>query len=381
MKIETLSIHAGAEPELNAGAVNTPIFQSSTYQVGEVRTYEDMKYIRLNNTPNHRVLGNRLAALEQGEAALLAGSGMAAISATLLTLLRAGDHLLIEKGCYGGTDSFARHSLPAMGIDVSFFDADTPEETWDVRPTTRCVYTESIANPTLRVIDHRKVLAFAQKHALHTVCDNTFATPVFFQPLTLGYEFVLHSATKYLNGHSDIVAGVVIGPQDGIDAITSTANHLGGCLDPHACFLLERGLKTLALRVRYQSETTQAIAELLEASEAVTAVHYPGLASHPHHARARELMPGFGGALAFEFRDAATADRFIDRLQLATKAPSLGGVETLVVRPAGSTNIRQTPEERAAAGISDELVRMAVGCEARDDLLADIAQALRHLAR
>ena len=374
MKIETLSIHAGAEPELNQGAVNTPIFQSSTYQVGEVRTYEDMKYIRLNNTPNHRVLGNRLAALERGQATYLAGSGMAAISATLLTLLRAGDHLLIEKGCYGGTDSFARHSLPAMGIDVTFFDADTPQDTWGVRPETRCVYTESIANPTLRVIDHHKVLAFAAQHRLHTVCDNTFATPVFFRPLTLGYEFVLHSATKYLNGHSDIVAGVVVGPADGIEAVTKTANHLGGCLDPHACFLLERGLKTLALRVRYQSETAQAIAELLERH--LPKVHYPGLPSHPHHARARELMPGFGGALAFEFGTAADADRFIGRLQLATKAPSLGGVETLVVRPAGSTNIRQTPDERAAAGISDELVRMAVGCEAREDLLADIDQAL-----
>ncbi len=242
--------------------------------------------MRLNNTPNQRVVGARIAALEGGEDSYVAASGISAITATLCTLLGAGDYLLIERGCYGGTDALARHTLPRMGIEVDFFDADTPSQDWPVRDNTKVVYAEAIANPTLRVIDHERLVTFARARGLTTVVDNTFATPVFFRPLELGYDLVLHSATKYLNGHSDLVAGVVIGPEETLRRVRSVANHRGGCLDPGACFLLERGLKTLPLRVRYQAGTAQALAELLEAHPLVSRVHYPGLPSHPHHRRA-----------------------------------------------------------------------------------------------
>jgi len=380
MRIQTQAIHAAARRDLHDGAVNTPIFQSSTYELSGQVSYDDLRYIRLNNTPNHQVVGGRIAALEGGEAAYVAASGMAAITATLGSLLQAGDHLLIERGCYGGTDALARHTLPRMGIEVDFFDADTPSERWPARENTRVVYTEAIANPTLRVVDHERVLAFARARGLVTVVDNTFPTPVFFRPLELGYDLVLHSATKYLNGHSDIVAGVVVGPSERVRAITSIANHLGGCLDPNACFLLERGLKTLSLRVRYQSETTQRLAELLEASPLIRKVHYPGLVSHPHHARASKWMTGFGGCLAFNARDAETAQAIIDTLQIALEAPSLGGVETLITRPVTSTHLAASKEDRARAGISDDLVRMSVGCEDPEDLLEDMAESLNAVA-
>ena len=376
MRIQTKSIHAAARPDLQSGAINTPIFQSSTYVLtGEV-SYDDVRYIRLNNTPNHEVIGGRIAALEGGESSYVAGSGMAAISATLCALMKSGDHLLIEQGCYGGTDALARHTLPRMGVEVDFFDADSPSERWPVRENTRVVYTEAIANPTLRVVDHERVLAFARARGLRTVVDNTFATPIFFRPLELGYDLVLHSATKYLNGHSDIVAGVVVGREEDTRAIRSMANHLGGCLDPGACFLLERGLKTLSLRVRYQSDTAQAVAELLEGHALVRRVHYPGLPSHPHHARASKWMTGFGGCLAFNARDAHTAQALMDALEIPIEAPSLGGVESLITRPVTSTHLAASAEDRARAGVSDDLVRFSIGCEDRDDILEDVAQAL-----
>ena len=381
MRIQTQVIHAAARPELQHGAVTTPIFQSSTYALTGQVSYDDLRYIRLNNTPNHQVVGQRIAALEGAEASYVAGSGMAAITATLCTLLGAGDHLLIEQGCYGGTDALARHTLPRLGIEVDFFDADTPSERWPVRDTTKVVYTESIANPTLRVIDHERVVAYARARGLVTVVDNTFATPVFFRPLELGYDLVVHSATKYLNGHSDLVAGVVLGEEARIRAITSTANHLGGCLDPSACFLLERGLKTLSLRVRHQSASAQALAERLEASPLVRRVHYPGLPSHPHHRRALKWMSGFGGCLAFNARDAETAQALMDALELPIEAPSLGGVESLITRPVTSTHLAASREDRMRAGVTDDLVRWSVGCEDPRDLLEDLERALASVAQ
>ena len=355
MKPATLAIHAGQERF--EGAVATPIFQSATFETKDVTAYHQIKYIRLNNTPNHRVLHARLAALEQGEAAVVMASGMAAISTTVLSVVRSGDHLLAEVGCYGGTDGFFRHELPRLGVEVDFFDAQTDPDSWPIRENTVAIYVETISNPLLRVIPLQTVAAYARAHGLVSLVDNTFATPLAVQPLTLGIDLVLHSATKYLNGHSDIVAGAVVGSAERILDITRRLNHFGGSLDPHACYLLERGMKTLPLRWRQQCASAARIAAWLR--ERVAVVHYPDL----------------GGVVAFEMGDAAAADLMLSRLRLFLVAPSLGGVESLAVRPAATTALGMTPEEQLAAGIRTDLVRLAIGCEDVDDLLDDLTRA------
>jgi cystathionine gamma-synthase/cystathionine gamma-lyase/cystathionine beta-lyase len=377
-RLETLLVHAGEEPRVD-GAVTLPVFQSSTYESGDASSYHDLRYIRLNNTPNHRALHAKLAALEGTESALVFGSGMAALSTMMLTLLRPGDHLLAQPGLYGGTHELIVKDLAELGIKHDFFDPDDPAG-WDrlVRPETRLVHCEAITNPLLRVIDLPALAAFAKRRGLLATIDATFATPVNFRPAAHGFDLVMHSATKYLNGHSDIVAGSVAGPAALVDAIRHKLNHLGGALDPHACFLLQRGLKTLALRVRAQNRSAQALAEHLAAHPAVARVHYPGLPSDPDHARARALFQGFGGMLSFELAgDAGAVDRFLAALRLPIVAPSLGGPETLVTLPARSSHSGLDPAARRALGIADGLVRVSVGLEAVEDLLEDFDHALR----
>jgi len=375
--LETKLIHAGEPSPRFEGAVSMPIFQSATFAYRGETNYHALRYIRLNNTPNHIVLHQKLAAIENAEAALVAASGMAAISTTLLTLLRAGDHLLAQDCLYGGTYDLLTTELPRLGISIDFIDGADPQG-WRrlMRPNTRAIYVETISNPLLQVADLREVVKFAREHGLVSIIDNTFASPVNFRPAESGFDLSLHSGTKYLNGHSDIVAGAVIGRADLIETINRGLGHLGGSLDPHACFLLHRGMKTLAVRMRHQNESALRLARFLEQHPGVAAVHYPGLERHPHHLRACELFDGFGGMLSFELKGGVeAADAFLGRITLAISAPSLGGVESLITRPATTSHAGMTREQRQAAGISDGLIRFSVGLEAAEDLIDDFAHA------
>jgi len=378
-RIETQLVHSGELEPRVFGAVSMPIFQSSTFEVGEGGGgYHDIKYIRLNNTPNHVVLHAKLAAVESGEAALVAGSGMAAISSTLLSVLSPGDHLIVQDCLYGGTHDLVTKDLAGLGITHTAVDLDQPS-TWEqaLRPRTRAIYVESITNPLLQVGDLDAAARFAKEKGLVSIIDNTFATPVNFRPLEHGFQLSLHSCTKYMNGHSDIVAGAVIGSAELVEKVKHKLDHLGGALDPHACFLLHRGMKTLALRVRYQNESALKLARFLERHPAVAKVNYPGLETHPHHARARQLFTGFGGMVSFELRGGLeAAERFLRRTELGIVAPSLGGVETLVTRPVTTSHAGLSVEERKRAGIDEALVRVSVGIEATEDLMQDFGAAL-----
>jgi cystathionine beta-lyase/cystathionine gamma-synthase len=377
--IETQLVHAGEPLPRIAGAVEMPIFQSATYEYGGEESYHDVRYLRTNNTPSQLVLHAKLAALEQAEAALVTASGMAAISTTLLTVLSPGDHLLAQNCLYGGTHDLVTGELARLGISHDFIDGDQAES-WTalLRPNTRAIYVEAMSNPLLEVVDLEAVVQFARAHRLISLIDNTFATPVNYRPLAAGFDLALHSATKYLNGHSDIVAGAVAGSAKTIERIRQRANHLGGSLDPHAAFLLKRGLKTLALRVRYQNDSTLQIAQFLAGHPEVARVNYPGLETHPQHARARRLFSGCGGVLSFELRGALSrADEFAARVRIPIVAPSLGGVHTLLTRPATTSHAGLTRTQRERLGISDSLLRLSVGIESPLDLIADLEQALR----
>jgi len=376
--LETKLIHAGEpDPRIN-GSVSIPVFQSSTFEYTGATSYHDLKYIRLNNTPNHIALHQKLAALENAEAALVTASGMAAISTTLLSILASGDHLLAQECLYGGTHDFITKDLETFGISYDFIDGDNPDS-WKnkLKPNTKAIYVESMTNPLLQVADLTAVVEFAKTHGVISLIDNTFSSPVNFRPPEWGFDLSLHSCTKYLNGHSDIVAGAVIGHADLIQRITHKLNHLGGSLDPHACFLLHRGLKTLAVRLKYQNESTLKIAKFLEKHSAINKVNYPGLENHPRHQRARELFDGFSGMLSFELKgDIQAADRFIQNTTLPISAPSLGGVESLITRPAITSHSGMSPEDRQTMGISDSLIRVSVGIEATEDIIEDFNQAL-----
>ncbi len=379
MRIETKLIHAGDLRPRPAGAITLPIFQSSTFEYAGASNYHDVRYIRLNNTPNHLVLHDRLAALESAKAGLVTASGMAAISSTLLALLSAGDHVLAHDCLYGGTHDLFSKDLARLGVTTTFVSADRPD-TWKAQLTakTRLFYVETITNPLMEVVALPEVAKFCREHGLTSVIDNTLATPVNFRPIEQGFDLVVHSATKYLNGHSDIVAGAVVGSAALIEKVKYALDHFGGTLDPHACFLLYRGLKTLAVRVRYQNDSALKIARFLANHPAVRRVNHPGLESHPQYARARTLLAGMGGTFSFELKDGLpAAERLFQKIELAASAPSLGGPETLITRPATTSHAGLGPEERNRLGISDALVRLSIGLESPEDLLEDFERALR----
>jgi cystathionine beta-lyase/cystathionine gamma-synthase len=376
--VETKVIHAGEPRPRIAGAVVMPVFQSATYQYAGEKSYDDVRYIRLNNTPNHLALAEKLAALENAEDALVTSSGMSAISTSLLTFLGKGDHLLAQDCLYGGTHDFVTRDIEKFGISYDFIEGNSPES-WErkLKPNTKAIYVETISNPLMQVPDLESVASFAKRHGLVSMIDNTFASPVNFRPPELGFDLSLHSATKYLNGHSDIVAGAVIGKSNLIEQVTHKLNHLGGSLDPHAAFLLHRGIKTLALRVKYHNESALQIAHYLERHPAVMRVNYPGLESHPHHERAQRLFDGFGGMMSFELHKGVEgAESFLHAARLPAVAPSLGGVETLVTRPTLTSHAGLSPADRKKLGISDGLIRLSVGIEATQDLIEDFRQAL-----
>ena len=377
--LDTKLIHAGEPKPLIGGAVSMPIFQSSTFAAEGEPGYYNLKYIRLNNTPNHVALHQKLAAAENAETALVTASGMAAISTTLLAILSTGDHLLAQDCLYGGTHDFITEDLPACGISFDFIDGSSPES-WESkrRPNTRAILVETLTNPLLQVADLKAVVEFAKKNGIVSLIDNTFASPVNFRPAEWGFDLSLHSGTKYLNGHSDIVAGAIIGSSTLVESIARKLARLGGSLDPHACFLLHRGMKTLGVRMRYQNESAFKMAHFLENHPAVLKVHYPGLKSHSGHLRAGELLDGFGGMMSFEVKGGVkVADRILENVTLPISAPSLGGVESLITRPAATSHAGVPPEDRRAMGISDSLIRLSVGLEATEDLMEDFEQAFK----
>jgi cystathionine beta-lyase/cystathionine gamma-synthase len=379
-KLDTLVVHAGERRPGPEGSVVFPIYQGTVFAVEPGTDYHDIKYIRLNSTPSQRYLHDKLAALEGAEAAVATASGMAALTTTLLALLKRGDHLLATECLYGGTHEFLTTRAEALGLTYTFVDAQRPED-WAKarRPETRLFLTESIANPLMRVPRLREVVDFAKKHGIVTVIDNTFATPIHFRPLDLGFDVAFHSATKYLNGHSDLVAGAVMGREAVITAVRKTLNLFGGSLDPHAGFLLARGIKTLAVRVRVQSANGLALARFLSDHPQVQQVNYPGLPAHPDHAHAAPLFSGFGGMLSFRLKGGApAAERLLGgALRLPYVAPSLGGVETLITRPALTSHAGMKREEREHIGVTDDLVRVSCGIEDGQDLVDDFDQALR----
>jgi cystathionine beta-lyase/cystathionine gamma-synthase len=378
-RIETKLIHAGEPHPLISGAVVMPIFQSATFEYAGDVGYNDVKYVRLNNTPNHDVLHNKLAALENADAALVTASGMAAISAALLTVLSAGDHLIAQDCLYGGTHDLVTQYFKGFGIEYDLVDGSDPDS-WKhrLKPNTKAIYVESMSNPLLQVPDHKAVVAFAKQHGLVSLIDNTFATPINFRPIELGFDLSIHSCTKYMNGHSDIAAGACIGSAELVERIRHKLNHVGGSLDPHAAFLLHRGVKTLALRMRYHNQSAVKLAQFFESHPRVKRVNYPGVESHPDHQRARDLFDGFSGMMSIELDgDVGSAEQFIHKTTIPYYAPSLGGVETLITRPATTSHAGLSPEDRHRIGISDNLIRISVGIEATEDLIEDFTQALQ----
>lgn len=371
---DTRALHDGEPVPRIEGAVTLPIFQTATYSH---TADEPLRYVRLNNSPNHEALHDKLASLTETDEALVTASGMAAISSTLLTLLDAGDHLVAPETLYGGTLELFDTLLPRLGIDHSVLPADTPSA-WAEALTddTTVLYAESITNPLLEVPDLPEMVSFADAHDLVSVVDNTFASPVNLRPAPLGFDVVLHSATKYLGGHSDVAAGVVAGPSSLVEAVRHTLTLTGGMLDPHACFLLHRSLKTLGMRMRRHNATAASVASALADHEAVDQVYYPGHPSHPHHERARALFDAYGGMVSVELAPGADPEVFFDRLTLPIRAPSLGGVESLVTQPALTSHRGLSPAERQALGITERLIRLSVGLEAPDDLVADLRDAL-----
>lgn len=373
LRPSTLCIHAGTHLDQTTGGACSPIFTSTAYAYPNPAN--ENIYPRYFNVPNQRVINRKLAALEQGEDALVFGSGMAAISTLLFAHLKPGDRAAFQADLYGGTHHLVATELVRFGIEVSF--SRTAEEfATALRPNTRLIYVESPSNPLLQCVDLAAVAALGRARGVLTVIDNTFATPINQNPISLGIDVVIHSATKYLNGHSDVNAGVVVSSAPVIRRVTESAINLGGMLDAHACYQLERGLKTLALRVRQHNENAGRLARFLQTHPAVAHVNYPGLPEHPDHAIAARQMRGFGGMLSFELCDPGQVDRLLSRLHVVTSALSLGGVESLVCIPTRTSHRTMTPIERQRAGISDGLVRVSVGIEDVEDLLEDFAQSL-----
>jgi cysteine-S-conjugate beta-lyase len=373
LRASTLCIHAGAHLDSATGGACSPIFTSTAYAFPNPSN--ENFYPRYFNTPNQRVINRKLAALEQGEDALVFASGMAAISTMLFAHLKPGDHAAFQTDLYGGTHQLVTKELVRFGVDVSFCRS-AEEFSAALRSDTRLIYVESPSNPLLRCVDLGALAKVSREREVLTVIDNTFATPINQNPILLGFDAVIHSATKYLNGHSDVNAGIVVASAAITRRLTECATNHGGMLDAHSCYQLERGLKTLALRVRQHNESAGRLARFLQAHRAVARVNYPGLPEHPDHAIAARHMRGFGGMLSFELRDASQTDHVLKRLRLVMPALSLGGVESLVCVPSRTSHRLMTPTERQRAGITDGLVRVSVGIEDVEDLLEDFDHAL-----
>ena len=379
---ETEAVRGGTDLHKKNGPLTTPIYQTSTFEVTDndqqVRaTSTDMFYTRYGN-PTHTVAEKAIAELEGADAALLFASGMNAITTSMLSLLKSGDHVVAQRDIYGGATKFFSQWLPKFGIETTFVDTvEYDQHARAIQPNTKLLYLESPTNPTLRVVDLRKVTALARQHNLITFIDSTFATPINQRPADFGIDLIMHSGTKYFAGHSDLICGIVAGRQDLIQKIHETRTTLGGTMDPHAAWLLLRGIKTLAVRVQRQNDNALRVAQFLAQHARVRRVHYPFLEGHPQRALAMELMHGGGGVLSFEVDGTGEdARRLSEALHLFTLAPSLGGVDSLVTIPVLTSHGMISAEHRQKMGVTEQLVRISVGIENADDLIADLEQAL-----
>ena len=378
LDIGTLAVHAGAPAHESDTPVVHPLFQSVNFNQ-EIGTGDGLRYPRYGNSPNAEIVQERVAALEGAESAVLLASGRGAVACALLALLRPGDHLLASGAIYGGVSRLLTTEFATFGIDVTMID---PMETriWRkrLRKTTRAIFLETPVNPTCRVIDLRPVSYITKELGIALVVDSTFASPVNLRPLEHGADVVIHSATKYLNGHHDVLAGVVCGTAPYVEEVRQKMMVWGQAPDPFAAWLLERGLKTLEIRVARQNENAMRIAEWCVTNSAISKVHYSGLPDHPDHEVAASMMNGFGGMMAIELAGGAdAASRFLQRIKVFRHAPSLGGVDSVISEPRFTSHAHLSSAERARAGIPDGFLRLSVGIESAKDLIADIEQALR----
>jgi len=383
---ETEAVRGGTDLHKKNGPLATPIYQTSTFEVTDsdqqVRaTSTDMFYTRYGN-PTHTVAEKAIAELEGVDAALLFASGMNAITTAMLSLLKSGDHVVAQRDIYGGATKFFSQWLPKFGIETTFVDTvEYDQHARAIQRNTKLLYMESPTNPTLRVVDLRQVTALARQHNLITFIDSTFATPINQRPADFGIDLIMHSGTKYFAGHSDLICGIVAGRQDLVQKIHETRTTLGGTMDPHAAWLLLRGIKTLAVRVQRHNENALRVARFLAQHARVRRVHYPFLEGHPQRALAMEMMHGGGGVLSFEVDGTGEdARRLSEALHLFTLAPSLGGVDSLVTIPVLTSHGMISAEHRQKMGVTDQLIRLSVGIENADDLIADLEQALTVVA-
>jgi len=376
--LSTTAIHGGASRPDPGTGVSSPLVQSVNF-AQEAGTSEGLLYTRYGNTPNAVRVQKRLAALEGAESALVLSSGMGATACAMLALLRSGDHLVTSSWIYGGTRKLFTEDLIGMGIEVTMVNPMEPRG-WRkaLRKNTRVIFLESPVNPTCRVIELGSLQNLAHNEGIALVVDSTFASPINFRPLEHGVDVVIHSATKYLNGHHDILSGVVCGSEPFIDEVRRKMTVWGQAPDPFACWLLERGLTTIGARVKRQNENAMRIAEWCSKRPDIAKVHYPGLTSHPDHKIAKALLDGFGGMLALELKGGGPAAvKFVKKLQIFAYAASLGGVDSLVIEPRYSSHEHMSSEEREKIGIPDGFLRMSVGIENAEDLITDIEQALQ----
>jgi cystathionine beta-lyase/cystathionine gamma-synthase len=367
----TQSVHVGSHGDPLFGGVVTPIYPSAAYD------YEtEVRYPRYYNTPNQKAVVEKLVALENGEDGLIFASGMAAIMTSIFAMMKAGDHILFQNDLYGGTHHAALNELERYGMEYSMVDvSDLKSFEKGIRKNTKVIYVETPSNPLLKITDLTGIAKIARKHGVITIIDNTFASPVNQNPIDLGIDIVTHSGTKYIGGHSDICCGAMISSKKLTEQIKQSALHFGASLDAQTCYLVERSLKTIVLRVRQQNANALALAKFLENEPRIGKVYYPGLKTHPGHAIAKKQMPGgFGGMLSFEVKGNPHA--FVKKLKYIKRAISLGGVESTITSPVLTSHAKLTTAERKAVGISDKLLRFSVGIEEAEDLINEIKQAL-----
>ncbi|MGD0757511.1 MAG: aminotransferase class I/II-fold pyridoxal phosphate-dependent enzyme [Candidatus Sulfotelmatobacter sp.] len=381
-RTDTKAVRGGVDLEKKNGPLATPIFQTSTFEVTDNEeqlraTPTDQFYTRYGN-PTNTVAEKRIAELEGVDAALTFASGMGAITTTILALLKSGDHIVAQRDIYGGVTKFFTQWLPRLGIDTTFVDTTSHEEHGRaIQPNTKLLYLESPTNPTLRVVDLKAAADLAKQHGLISMIDGTFGTPINQHPAEYGIDLIMHSGTKFLSGHTDLICGVVAGPGNLIEKIHATRTTLGNCMDPHASWMLARGLKTLAVRVARQNENALQVAQFLEQHAKVRHAHYPFLKSHPQYEIAKEQMTGGGGVVTFEVKGSGEdARRASESMRLFTLAPSLGGVESLVSIPVLTSHAMIEPAHRVQMGVTEQMIRLSVGIEDVNDLIADLDHAL-----
>ena len=382
---ETEAARGGSDLQKKNGPLSTPIYQTSTFEVmdldEQIRTITTDRFYTRYGNPTHTVAEKAIAKLEGADAALLFASGMSAITTAVMSLVKNGDHIIAQRDVYGGATKFLTQWLPKFGVEVTLVDTtEYQQHESAIRPNTKLLYLESPTNPTLRVVDLERVTKLAKDHGITTLIDSTFSTPINCRPIEYGIDLVMHSGTKYFGGHADLICGILAGRRDLIKNIHSTRTTLGCNMDPHAAWLLLRGIKTLAVRVQRQNENALHVAQFLKDHPKVRSVSYPFLEGHPQRALAMKQMRGGGGVLSFEVNGTGEdACRFAEALELFTLAPSLGGVESLVTIPVITSHSMIRAEERAKMGVTEQMVRLSVGIEHVNDLIADLERGFAAL--